>query len=79
MAHNVGMEQHIKNVHYTHHIVDLHGVPPFARDASVFKALVSDRSALIRAADSMASAPIAREISVFRFVCTNASAGSKGC
>ncbi len=79
MAHNVGMEQHIKNMHYTQHIVNLHGVPPFARDASVFKALVSDRSALIRAADSIASAPIAREISVFRLVCTNASAGREGC
>ena len=57
MAHNFGMEQHIKNVHYTQHIVDLHGVPPFARDASVFKVLVSARSELVRAADSAASAP----------------------
>ena len=34
-----------------------HRVPPFARDASVFKALVSAISALIRATDSASSAP----------------------
>ena len=57
MAHHAGMEQYIKNVHYTQHIVDSQGVPLFARDASVFKALVSVKSALVRAADSAASEP----------------------
>lgn len=34
---------------------------------------------IVRMVTSLASAPVAREISVFRFACTNASAGSKGC
>ena len=33
----------------------------------------------VRMVTSLASATAAREISVFRFACTNASAGSKGC